>query len=52
MLCNGMQRESTIKKKQLENILYQKEISVCCIQETHIQESKQFKIQGYQCCSG
>ena len=27
----------------------EKEVSICCLQETHLQPSKTFKIRGYQC---
>ena len=37
------------KKTELEHILYQENISICCIQETHLQSNKYFKVRGYQC---
>jgi ribonuclease HI len=37
------------KKTELENILHEKQISVCCIQETHLKPDQTFKIRGYQC---
>ncbi|BFZ07875.1 hypothetical protein BsWGS_10914 [Bradybaena similaris] len=37
------------KKTELENFLYAKKISVCCIQETHLKPEKPFTIRGYQC---
>lgn len=36
------------KKDEFENFLHQNSISICCIQETHLQEGKPFKIRGYQ----
>ena len=36
------------KKTELENLLFKEEISVCCIQETHLTENKHFKVRGYQ----
>jgi ribonuclease HI/endonuclease/exonuclease/phosphatase family metal-dependent hydrolase len=36
------------KKTELEHVLFDKKVSVCCIQETHLQNSKAFKIRGYQ----
>ena len=37
------------KKTELEHILHEKNINVCCIQETHLQCGKTFKVRGYQC---
>ena len=37
------------KKTELEHILHEKNITVCCIQETHLQCEKTFKVRGYQC---
>ena len=37
------------KKTELEHILKEKGIGICCIQETHLQPDKTFKIRGYQC---
>ena len=36
------------KKTELEHILHEKSINVCCIQETHLQCGKAFKVRGYQ----
>ena len=36
------------KKEELEQFLHTKSINICCIQETHLQEGKPFKIRGYQ----
>ena len=36
------------KKNELEHALYDKKVSVYCIQETHLQNKKPFKIRGYQ----
>jgi ribonuclease HI len=36
------------KKTELEHTLFEKKVSVCCIQETHLQSNKAFKIRGYQ----
>ena len=33
---------------ELEHVLYDQNVSVCCIQETHLQNKKPFKIRGYQ----
>jgi hypothetical protein len=38
----------TNKKSELEQFLYENNIDICCIQETHLQEGKPFKIRGYQ----
>ena len=36
------------KKEELEHFLNINNINVCCLQETHLQEGKLFKIRGYQ----
>ena len=36
------------KKEELEQFLYQNDVHVCCIQETHLKPGKLFKIRGYQ----
>ena len=36
------------KKDVLHHYLFEKKIDVCCIQETHLQENKTFKMEGYQ----
>nr|KAG5693104.1 hypothetical protein BaRGS_014054 [Batillaria attramentaria] len=36
------------KKTELEHFLQQNDINICCLQETHLQEGKSFKIRGYQ----
>ena len=36
------------KEDELRNLLAQKDIDICCIQETHLTEQKNFKIRGYQ----
>ena len=36
------------KKTELEHILHEENISICCIQETHLKKGKAFKIRGYQ----
>ena len=42
--------EEIVKKKtELENILKEESIDICCIQETHLKKDKTFKIRGYQC---
>ena len=37
------------KKTELEHILHEENINICCIQETHLQSNKYFKVRGYQC---
>ena len=37
------------KKTELEHFLNQKAVSICCIQETHLRDSKPFTVRGYQC---
>jgi hypothetical protein len=36
------------KKIELENFMHHNAINICCIQETHLQDGKPFKIRGYQ----
>ena len=36
------------KEDELQNLLLEKGIDICCIQETHLKEGKNFKIRGYQ----
>ena len=36
------------KVEELRNLLVEKDIDICCIQETHLTEAKNFKIRGYQ----
>ena len=36
------------KEDELRNLLAQKDIDICCIQETHLTDQKNFKIRGYQ----
>lgn len=42
-------RDGYSKKLELENILEQEQVNVCCIQETHLSSDIAFKIRGYQC---
>ena len=37
------------KKTELEHILQEENINICCIQEIHLQFNKYFKVRGYQC---
>ena len=37
------------KKTELEHILKKENISLCCIQETHLQKDEIFRVRGYQC---
>ena len=42
--------EGLVKKKtELEKILKEESIDICCIQETHLKKDKTFKMRGYQC---
>ena len=36
------------KKDELEVFLHNNSINICCIQETHLEDGKPFKIRGYQ----
>ena len=38
----------TNKKTELEHFLHENSVNICCVQETHLQEGKPFKIRGYQ----
>ena len=42
-------RRSIRKKTELEHILKKENIDICCIQETHLQKDKRFRVRGYQC---
>jgi exonuclease III len=37
------------KKLELEHILYEQQVSIYCMQETHLSKDIAFKIRGYQC---
>ena len=42
--------EGLIRKKiELEHRMNKDNIDICCIQETHLQKDKTFKVRGYQC---
>ena len=43
-----MQRGVSNKREELQHFLHENNITICCIQETHLQESKPLKIRGYQ----
>ena len=43
--AEGVQKKLT----ELEHILSEKNVSVCCIQETHLKPDKTFKVRGYKC---
>ncbi|CAG2185854.1 unnamed protein product [Mytilus edulis] len=36
------------KRDELQHFLHENNINICCIQETHLQEGKPFKVRGYQ----
>ena len=36
------------KEDELQHLLLNKDIDICCIQETHLKEGEKFKIRGYQ----
>ena len=36
------------KKTELEHLLHEKNINICCLQETHLQSGKTLKVRGYQ----
>ena len=37
------------KKEALAKFLDENKVDICCVQETHLQNGKTFKIRGYQC---
>ena len=37
------------KKTEFEYRINKENIEICCIQETHLQKEKTFKVRGYQC---
>ena len=37
------------KKEALAKFLNENKVDICCVQETHLQNGKTFKIRGYQC---
>ena len=37
------------KQTDLQHVLHENNITICCIQETHLQPKKSFKVRGYQC---
>ena len=42
--------EGVIRRKpELEHILKKENIDICCIQDTHLQKDKRFRVRGYQC---
>lgn len=36
------------KREELQHFLHENNVNICCIEETHLQEDKLFKIRGYQ----
>ena len=36
------------KREELQHFLHENNVNICCIQETHLQDDKSFKIRGYQ----
>jgi len=37
------------KQTDLQHVLHENNITICCIQETHLQPKQSFKVRGYQC---
>ena len=37
------------KQTDLQHVLHENNITICCMQETHLQPKKLFKVRGYQC---
>jgi len=37
------------KQTDMQHVLLENIITICCIQETHLQPNKSFKVRGYQC---
>ena len=44
----GMQKESETKTLELQVLLKERNIDVCCIQETHLNSSHRFSIRDYE----
>ena len=40
--------EGVFDKDELQNLLLNKDIDICCIQETHLKKGERFKNMGYQ----
>ena len=47
-VCHWNAEGVSNKTVELSKFLHDNEINVCCIQETHLQEDKPFKIRGYK----
>ena len=47
-VCHWNAEEVSNKPAELSKFLHDNDVSVCCIQETHLQEDKPFKIRGYK----
>ena len=44
----GMRKESETKKLEPQVLLKERNIDVCCIQDTHLNSSHRFSIRGYE----
>ena len=42
-------RDGYSKKLELENILHEEQVNICCFQETHLNKDIAFKVRGYKC---
>ncbi|BFZ08560.1 hypothetical protein BsWGS_11599 [Bradybaena similaris] len=42
-------KDNYSKRIELENILNEEQVSICCLQETHLNTDITFKVRGYQC---
>ena len=48
MECRRFNEEKR-KKTELEHRMNKENIDICCIQETHLQKDKIFKVRAHQC---
>ena len=37
------------KETDMKHVLHENNITICCIQETHLQPKRSFKVRGYKC---
>ena len=37
------------KRLELQHILHEKQVDICCIQETHLKKGMPFRVRGYRC---
>lgn len=42
-------RDGYSKELELENILHEEQVHICCLQETHLNKDIAFTVRGYKC---